>query len=232
MNKIAQLRKTDWRKQPYFTYFFLGAQIIVFLICRLPQFRNLEFFGGMIRYFTVVDNQFWRLITPIFFHFNLEHLFFNSLILYFMGRQLESLYGHWRFLVIYLTSGILGNAFGMAFQQDAVLSLGASTSILGIYGAILAFCLTHRQNPQIRQMLKTHSLFVAMTFISSIFSAGVDLYGHLGGLIGGFLIGTVVYIPNGSKDYSIHKRISASILYLFLVIFCFVLALKKVGLLV
>ena len=51
----------------------------------------------------------WRLITPIFMHGGLVHLFFNMLAMRYLGEQVEMRKGPWRFILIALVAAIVGN---------------------------------------------------------------------------------------------------------------------------
>ena len=71
-------------------------------------------------------SQFWRVFSAIFIHIGLEHFVVNMLTLYFLGRQIEAIFGSWKFLLLYLMSGVMGNIFVICFSPDT-LAAGAST---------------------------------------------------------------------------------------------------------
>ena len=56
----------------------------------------------------VAQGEWWRLVSAIFIHIGLIHLFFNSYALMFIGPLLEDLLGRERFLVIYISTGAAG----------------------------------------------------------------------------------------------------------------------------
>ena len=89
--------------------------------------------------FVVYLNEYWRFFTPIFLHFGLAHFAINSVILYYMGQQVEAIYGHSRFFALYLLSGIMGNTMSFAFNQIGVQSAGASTSFIRTFRGIFDF---------------------------------------------------------------------------------------------
>ena len=120
MNYQQKLKLNAWLRRPILTYLFLAIQTIVFAMMEFFPFLNIPAYLGMFGPSIVVGNEWWRFITPIFIHFGLVHFVMNSLILYFMGDQIETLYGHWRFFLIYLFSGILGNAASFAFNDLGV----------------------------------------------------------------------------------------------------------------
>ena len=48
------------------------------------------------------------------------HIILNMVTLYYIGAQVEAIYGHWRYLGIYLLSGIAGNIASFAFGTPTV----------------------------------------------------------------------------------------------------------------
>lgn len=87
-------------------------------------------------------SQMWRLFTALFIHIGWAHVLLNVATLFFIGRQIENVFGWLRFTLIYLLSGIFGNAM-VFLLTPRVVSAGASTSIFGLFAAVvgLAFFL-------------------------------------------------------------------------------------------
>ena len=143
--------------------------------------------------FGVKDNdliragQWWRLITPIFLHGNLEHIAVNSLSLYWLGSELEGLYGRRRYLLVYLISGIAGNY--VSFLLKPAPSLGASGAIFGLVGAAICFPIRFRSllPEKLRTYILTRMGLVAAINLGIGFAMPnvVDNWAHLGGLVGG-----------------------------------------------
>ncbi len=78
----------------------------------------------------------WKLVTACFAHGSPLHILFNMLLLFFLGREIERIYGKTDFFIIYFVSGALS-----IFCEAAVHQLrGASidVSILGASGAVMA----------------------------------------------------------------------------------------------
>lgn len=220
--KLQQIKNT-----PYFTYLFLAIQTAVFILAFLFPRLQLEFrgavFGPSIAYF----QEYWRFVTPIFIHYGLMHFAVNSVVLYFMGQQVESLYGHWRFFIIYIFSGIAGNVLGFAFNPPMVQAAGASTSLFGLFGAFVILGIYYKDNYAIRGMVRQFTLFLAMNLIFGFLDQSVDILGHVGGLIGGVLLGNIMGLPKSLKDYSIHIRILSGIIYIAFIIFCLLYGFRK-----
>src|SRR5699024_6238560 len=185
-------------------------------------------FGPLIAFY----GQYWRLFTPMFIHYGLMHFAVNSVVLYYMGQQIEALYGHWRYVLIYLISGVMGNLMSFAFNQAGIQSAGASAALFGLFGAFVILGLHYNDNYAIQALVKQFTLFVTISLLFSLFDRSVDIWGHVGGLAGGLLFGNLAGLPKRNHDYSIHTRIISAILLLFIVVFCLLYGLKKYQVLV
>lgn len=134
----------------------------------------------------ILQGQYWRLLTPMVLHGSLIHLGFNMYALYILGRRLERYFGHYRFLSLYLISGLAGNI--LSFLLTPAPSLGSSTAIFGILGAEGVFIYQHRHlfgdhfKVALRQIVQ-----IAVINIIIGLSPGIDNWGHIGGLVGGIV---------------------------------------------
>lgn len=142
----------------------------------------------------ILAGQWWRLIAPMFIHLSFFHLGMNMVVLYFLGNQIEALFGHLRTLLIYLVSGVTGNIWSAVFLPKQ-LSAGASTAIFGLFGAFIMLGLVYRTNPYVRQMARQFIILVVLNLVLDVFAAGIDLWGHVGGLLGGFAIALLLGMP-------------------------------------
>ncbi len=138
----------------------------------------------------IMQGQYWRFLTPVFLHVNALHLILNMANFVFLGIYLERLFGHARFLFIYLLSGIMSCIASFLFSPSAI-SIGASGAIMGLVGAYGAFVLIHR-----RAMLwgGLFAIIILIVVIGTSLGIGfvvpdVDNSAHIGGLIGGFVLG-------------------------------------------
>ena len=64
------------------------------------------------------DGEWWRLFTAMFLHFGAMHLVLNCYALWDAGQLAERMYGHGRFLAIYLLSGLGGNLLSFVVQGN------------------------------------------------------------------------------------------------------------------
>ncbi|MDY3702904.1 MAG: rhomboid family intramembrane serine protease [Limosilactobacillus coleohominis] len=166
----------------------------------------------------ILQGQWWRLLTAGFIHIGFQHLIINMVTLYFIGMYVEEIYGHWQMLIIYLTSILTGNLISMLFQPLQNISAGASTGLFGLFGAFIMLGIVNRNNPLIRQMAKQFLILVVFNIGADLIMPGVDLAGHLGGLIGGFLCSGMCGSTKISRISLLKRFLSGTILIVLIVI--------------
>ncbi len=172
------------RYGPYVTFALIGINVGVYLL-QLATGAPINGQGGRIWMEgvlfgpVVADGDWWRLITATFLHYGVIHLGLNMLVLWFIGPALEDYFGHARYLLVYLVSGLAGSAGALLWTPDA-LTVGASGAIWGLMGA--ALILEWRRVYVFGgQALGLVVLNLALTFLIP----GISRGGHIGGLIGG-----------------------------------------------
>lgn len=236
MNYQTQMKIKRVLKQPLITYVLLGITTIVFLGMEISggstSQQVLIDWGAMSRPEILYLNQYWRFFTPMFLHIGWLHFAVNMVTLYYVGAQVEGIYGHWRYLLIYLLSGVAGNIASFTLGNPMSISAGASTALFGLFGAFVILGRHFRNNPAISFMVQRYTTFIVINLIFNLFSSSVDIMGHIGGLLGGLLIASVVAVPDHSEEFNIHERVISGMIFVFLLGVCLVLGFKKFGLLV
>lgn len=209
-----QQKLRRWNQYPYMTIGLIIINFIVFGLMTISggteNTQNLLKFGAIFKPLVLQNGEWWRLISAMFIHIGITHIVLNMVTLYFIGLQIEKLFGHSRFLIIYFVAGIFGNLVSLLFGNPLALSAGASGAIFGLFGVWLMLGESFRQNPYIRSMARQLGLFVILALISSLMESGIDAYAHVGGILAGFLVGYLVGVPKiGKVDTA--KRIIASV---------------------
>ncbi|MGF7238025.1 MAG: rhomboid family intramembrane serine protease [Frankia sp.] len=147
------------------------------------RFTNRYFLDG----FAIAEqHQYYRLLTAAFLHASLLHILFNMYALYLLGFQLEAALGRVRFLALFIVSSIGGSTLSFLVHGLQTSSLGAST---GIFGMFAAYYLVAR-----RMQVNTGPILivVGINLLLTFFVAGIDKFGHIGGLITGAVIGVIL----------------------------------------
>lgn len=131
--------------------------------------------------------QWWRLITPVVLHWDIPHLLFNSLALYWLGSDAEAIYGTRRFLAVYWLAGLGGSVATYIFSPGA-LSAGASGAIFGLFGALGVWALTSRSiigREATRTQLIQIGTMLAFNLFYGFAVPNIGNAAHIGGLITG-----------------------------------------------
>ncbi|MBI1916166.1 MAG: rhomboid family intramembrane serine protease, partial [Planctomycetes bacterium] len=100
--------------------------------------------SGMLQRDDFVSGRWWRLLTCCYVHFGLLHLVLNMLALRAVGRDVEWTWGGWRFLVIYLLSGLGGSCAALLALPVGAIA-GASGAICGLVAAVAVWLVLNRR---------------------------------------------------------------------------------------
>lgn len=205
-NELAKIfLKKD---QPIVTYSIILLNIIVFMLSLLDYNMIINCFANY--YVNVKNGEIYRLLTACFVHANFLHIFFNMYALYYIGPMVEKYYGKLKYLLIYLGSGIMGSLFSVVLSNN--VSIGASGAIFGLFGSMLYFGYKYRATLD----GFVRSGIIPVLFINLILGfivPNIDVYGHIGGLIGGLLLSYIVGVyRKGKKKNTINGLIIITIL--------------------
>jgi membrane associated rhomboid family serine protease len=204
--------------RPYLNYGMIAANVVVFIwqISVDPSCiigcQNEQIFS---QYGSVPDMIFNdpvhgvpTIITSMFMHGGIAHIFGNMIFLFVFGGNIEDRYGRVKYLLIYLGWGIaaalLHSAIAVATDEGGVPAVGASGAISGVLGAYLvmyprariftiiaAFFITMIRIPVL--------IFIPFWFGMQVFFAllgqlgpgqgGVAYFAHIGGFVAGVATG-------------------------------------------
>jgi membrane associated rhomboid family serine protease len=131
--------------------------------------------------------QWWRLLTAVFLHIGWIHLLANSIFGFGWCRMVEKVFGHGRFLALYLLAGVGASAASLAVHD--VIGAGASGALFGMIGATLV--LHRRMLPGWRPFLRSPSTLsiagqlAVWTVVALAADLPIDHAAHFGGLVTG-----------------------------------------------
>ncbi|MGZ4438085.1 MAG: rhomboid family intramembrane serine protease [Nocardioides sp.] len=134
----------------------------------------------------VADGGYWLLLTSVFTHQQLLHLAFNMFSLWMIGPPLEQGLGKARYLATYLLCGLAGSALVYWAADPYTPTLGASGAIFGLLGALIVLFV--RRGLPVQQLV----IVAALNFYLTFRNAGISWQAHLGGFIGGLVIGAIM----------------------------------------
>ncbi|HEY6362555.1 MAG TPA: rhomboid family intramembrane serine protease [Vicinamibacterales bacterium] len=146
--------------------------------------------SGAVPVFTL--GRWWTVLSAGWLHAGVLHILFNMMALRQLGPGIAELYGPGRMVIIYTAGSVVGFALSsfageflppLLVLRGSSLTVGASASIAGLIGAILAY--GHRSGSG---MARSHaSTYILMLVVYGFLLPGIDNYAHAGGFAGGYL---------------------------------------------
>lgn len=192
----------DWNNKALVVKTIMAANIAVF-VAMLAMSGGESFFSPTVWFLLqwgancgayTLHGEYWRLISAAFLHSGIMHIGMNMLVLWDVGPVVEKIYGSKRFLILYFFAALTAS-LNTLFWNPGTVSVGASGAVFGVFGALLAFYQTHRSSIP-AEVIKDKSRLVAAVIgyniIYGIMQPNIDNAGHLGGVVGGFIIGAIL----------------------------------------
>ncbi len=168
--------------------------ILVFIVTDLLNVSvNGSFLSdlGALSWDSVLNShEYYRVITCMFIHGDVNHIFNNMMVMFFLGGYLEQYVGHLRYLIIYFCSGILAGCTSMVYNMminDYTASIGASGAIFGLMGGMLCIVMLRHRNSYDLD-LRRIGFMIFLSLYSGFTSEGVDNAAHVGGFISGLIL--------------------------------------------
>jgi rhomboid protease GluP len=180
-----------------------GSGILNFLS---PSIESLDKLG-MTGSYAMSQGRWWTMITAIYLHGSLLHIFFNVLCIRNLGPIVEELFGTARLILIFTISGVLGflisNLLGIPF------TVGASGSVYGLVGTLI-FYGRNRGGVFGQAIFRQLMIWVVFFFILGFTMSGINNYAHAGGFVGGYLSGKLFGYHEKKKETPFHKNLAGA----------------------
>ncbi len=186
------LNRSKWSREqiaklPWVNICLVAVNVIVFLICTFTD--DLLYNKGALGVREIVgDGSYYRILTSMFLHSSVNHLFSNMIVLYYVGEIVEKKIGHILYAAVYFLSGIAGAVFSMGYELltgNYYSSVGASGAVFGVEGAVLMLVIMYHGK---LEYMTTGRLAFAILFSLYCGFTGthVNNAAHVGGVIMGF----------------------------------------------
>ena len=157
---------------------------------------NLGYFSSLTVDQTFIDNnQWWRLVSPMFLHFSFAHLAFNCLWIYVLGEKIEKVDSKKIFISVIIISSICSN-----FLQYYWTSSSLFGGLSGVIYGLLGFCMILEMESEYDRYALPPALYLFMiAWLILGFIGVLDLFGfgkianfaHLGGLVSGIMFAMI-----------------------------------------
>lgn len=194
MNKFEKFRGIEGTMILIFMNLFLFA---ITLMSGGTTGYNLMRLGGLYPPLVFGLHQYWRLLTAGLLHGSVTHVLMNCYSLWIVGRLIEPLFGKERIVGMYFLSSVLGFAVSMRFGSLDRVTIGASGAVYGLFAVVVLIAKLAPYHSGIRSISQQFMLLIILNFVMSIIMPGIDLFGHIGGFLGGVI---AFYIFGYFKD--------------------------------
>lgn len=145
-------------------------------------------FGGLVTVGVGVDGEWWRLLTAGFIHASLMHILMNTVVIYFIGKILETTLGSIQLATIFILGVLGGSLLSITLGSLNVIYIGASSGAFAMVGAVIYLGLQEKHRGAWVQQMQTMLIFVAMNLLFSLFDPTIGIWGHVGGFIVGLAV--------------------------------------------
>ena len=153
----------------------------------------------------------WTLLTAIYLHGNVLHILFNVLWIRQLGPAIEQLYGPSRLVIIFTVAGATG--FLASNLLGLPLTIGASGSIFGLLGAMVAFG-QKRGGTFGAMILRQYGQWALLLFVLGFLMQGVNNIAHAGGFVGGFAAGLVLALAERRAETAFDQLLATACIVL------------------
>jgi rhomboid protease GluP len=178
------------------------VHLLVYYTGILGSSKKILALGSLNWYQVFKEGEYYRILTSMFLHSNLSHLFNNMLIAFFVGDNLERAIGKFKYLLIYFGTGMIAGITSISYnmlKEDYVYSIGASGAIFGIVGAMAYIIIANKgrlEDLSVRQII----LFAAVSLYGGLAGSEIDNAAHIGGFLGGILLALLLYRKKKTID--------------------------------
>jgi membrane associated rhomboid family serine protease len=187
---------------PEFTYAYAATALEITKGKDLVGMFPIQVEGSkhLLPHFVGPEPVYLTLFSSMFLHGSWMHILGNMLYLWIFGDQIEDLIGHFKFLLFYLSAGVVGSLAHVFSDPGSIIpSLGASGAIAGVLGAYLIKFPGNRvkvlvfRNIVMMPASLVLGAWVVLQFIGQAQSGatkggGVAYMAHIGGFLAGIIL--------------------------------------------
>ncbi len=185
--------------KPYVTYALIAINIIIFVIS-LTDFENIiNAYGFKPGEFALIT-----LLTSMFLHGGIGHIFGNMWFLFIFGDNVEDRLGKVKYIIFYLLAGLAATlAHFMMNVGSSIPSIGASGAISGVLGAYVVFF--PKANVRSNFGMIPAWVMLGLWFLMQFFGVfagegGIAFWAHIGGFVFGAAVAWIfAALASGKK---------------------------------
>lgn len=220
-NKVGLIKNLFFISDPIKTLIFINVVFYVLALLLNPG-EILSNRGGPFEFLSPSNNslfllgatgtipvfqfhRYWTIISASFLHGSILHIIFNMMALSQLGPFILREFGFYRFINIYILTGIAG--FIVSLLLGVRFTIGASASLCGLIGAILYYGKS-RGGSYGQAIYKQAMGWVAGLIIFGVLISGINNWAHGGGLLSGILFAFLMGYSDKRAEAAWHKLLA------------------------
>ena len=218
--RAIPIRKISFLSYSGVTSWLVFINVILFLIFTILIYANNAFIDYIaIKPANILAGKYlWTILTSMFMHGGIFHLFANMLSLVFVGSFIEKILGKKRYLWFYIFSGLFASLFfvliSFIFSTDLnTYAVGASGALFALIGFLM---LITPDQPvyimfipiPIKMKYAAPGMLLALWLISIAGNIPIGNMAHLGGLLAGLCYGGYIRVRYKNKSRMIRRHFS------------------------
>lgn len=197
----VRFRPLERERKPTVTLLCLGIAGILYVLTdqiygaaserRFPAWLAALYQGA-----PIWTGEVWRHLTCIFLHGGFFHLLMNGMGIWFLGRQIESGWGHGVMAGLIVLTGV--SAAAVSWIMTTPGSVGISGALFGLVGYLWALRRVHPRAAMVMNDRMIRSVLTMLVIGVILTQSGrypIDNWAHGVGLGMGFLVGLAVRHP-------------------------------------
>ena len=207
---VTSVRRLAQPGAPIVTYAIMALCVIVFaaeVLTGQLVASGSPIVSALLYYPPYTSIEPWRMLTSLFVHGSILHILFNMYSLFILGPELERLVGRWRFVALFLLSG-LGGSVAVLLSSPASPVIGASGAIFGLFGAY--FVIARHLGGNSRQLI----IVIVINLVIGFIVPNIAWQAHVGGLLIGALVAFVLVRTRDRQKRGIQLPLLAGVLAL------------------
>ena len=210
---VTSVRRLAHPGSPIVTYAIMALCVIVFAaeaITGQLVGSGSPIVSALLYYPPYTSIQPWRMLTSLFVHGSILHILFNMYSLFVLGPELERLVGRWRFIALFLLSG-LGGSVAVLLSSPGSPVIGASGAIFGLFGAY--FVIARHLGGNSRQLI----IVIVINLVIGFIVPGIAWQAHVGGLLIGALVAFVLVRTRDGQKRGVQLLLLVGVFLLLLI---------------
>lgn len=184
-----------------------------------PSMQALDLLG-MTGAYAMQEGRWWTVVTAIYLHGNILHIYFNLSAIRQLAPAVEEFFGTARFILIFTVSGILG--FVVSNWRGIPATIGASGSLFGLLGALVYYG-RDRGGAMGTAIYKQSWQGAVANLLMGFLLPFINNWAHMGGFAGGYLVAMLLGYAEKRRENLVMQLLALGAVLLTIISFGFVI---------